>query len=141
MSDATRVDALAHTANCAAFRGSAHGLQAGDLGIPVRKHPGRVMTPHPRMEGVEADSRNEDHHLAAEYGRRLGYAGRVRGEPGDDVLHRCELQLTVGARCVDQALWLQRIDREVVYQSLVEVVIAHPPGRRMRDAPGDDSHP
>ena len=68
------------------------------------------------MESVEADSRNEDHHLAPEEGRRLEYAGRVRGEPGDDILHRCELELTVGARCVDQALRVQRIDREVVYQ-------------------------
>jgi hypothetical protein len=49
--------------------------------------------------------------------------------------------LPFGPGCVDQPLRLLRIDHQVVDQVLVEEVVAHHSGRRVRDAAGDDPVP
>ncbi len=42
---------------------------------------------------------------------------------------------------VDQSLRFERIDRVVGHKFRVEVVVAHRPRRRVRDAAGDDPNP
>ena len=67
--------------------------------------------------------------------------GGLDPETRHDVLDGHELQLSIWSGGVDETLGLLRVDLEIVDQLLVEVVVAHDPGRRVRDATGDDPFP
>ena len=71
----------------------------------------------------------------------LGHPGRVGVRAPDDPFDGDELTLPVWPRRIDEDLGLQSICGQIGHQLRVEVVVAHRPGRGVRDAAGDDPRP